>query len=160
MSSSNFYVDNLAKTCNSENELTDLYYQAGSRLQIRGFHLQPCNSNCLKLRKIMKQDLPMGKSPGLQVQSWVRFYKSRSMDLWPWIEYKTCYSFCRFWYFQPFIIVSLNFHSKSDTDWGIVETQAGLGCTQGTAAALEHASRRTVEVSLFYIWQESLRWGQ
>lgn len=154
MLSSNFYVDNLAKIYNSENELTDLYYQAGNRSQIRGFHLQSCNSNCPKLQEVMKQYLPMGKGPWLQVQSQVQFYKFHSTDLWPWIEYKTFYSFCHFWCFPPFIVVSPNFHSKLDTDWGIVETQAGLGCT----ATLE--CRRTVKVSLFHIWQESLRWGQ
>ena len=56
MMKNNFFVDNLVITSNSSEELTQLYKDCSSRFDKVHFNLQSCNSNCDKLKDIMKSD--------------------------------------------------------------------------------------------------------
>lgn len=84
--SSKFYTDHFVKTCNSESELTDLYYQAVNRLRIGIFHRQSCNSNCPKLWEVIKQDssLMTHYCPWETVLGYRYNPKSNSINLTQW----------------------------------------------------------------------------
>ena len=56
MIASNFFVDNLVKTGNSVEELTQLYRECASRLDAVNFDLRSCNSNSSELVNLMKSD--------------------------------------------------------------------------------------------------------
>ena len=53
---SNFYVDNLVKTCSSSEALGNLYRLAVERLEKGGFQLRSCISNSEEVREEMKAD--------------------------------------------------------------------------------------------------------
>ena len=56
MIKNHFFVDNLVKTSNDIDTLTELYKTAVVRLASFGFNLRSCNSNNDTLRTTMKQD--------------------------------------------------------------------------------------------------------
>ena len=51
-----FFVDNLVKTSNSIDHLTDLYKTSASRLALGNFDLRSCNTNHETLKDLMSQD--------------------------------------------------------------------------------------------------------
>ena len=56
MIQSRFFVDNLVKTGNSVEKLTELYRECAKRLDAVHFDLRSCNSNSLELQAHMKKD--------------------------------------------------------------------------------------------------------
>ena len=57
MLKNNFFVDNLVKTSNSIEHLTDLYKTSAIRLAEGNFDLRSCNTNNDSLRNLMSQDV-------------------------------------------------------------------------------------------------------
>ena len=55
----NFYVDNLIKTGNSVEMLSDLYTTANYRVEKGHFNLRSWNSNCEELKNLMIKDQNM-----------------------------------------------------------------------------------------------------
>ena len=53
----NFFVDNLVKTHNDPNKLSELYQTAVERMDQGGFDLRSCNSNVEQLKEMMIKDM-------------------------------------------------------------------------------------------------------
>ena len=62
MLKNNFYVDNLVRTANDEEELAELYSSAVKRMKEGGFDLRSCNSNSHKIRLKMEADQTLSTS--------------------------------------------------------------------------------------------------
>ena len=50
------FVDNLIKTLNDEDRLIELYKESIDRLALGNFELRSCNSNSIKIQKVMQSD--------------------------------------------------------------------------------------------------------